>query len=193
MPQRFPGLDARLRSTVPERPAYPRPTPRSVVNPRSPRIIELLNDALALELKVANTYFLNARMLENWGFPMLGKVFYDLSIDEMRDADKLIQRIIFFEGRPRLTAFGPLVIGEDPAEILQNALAGEYAAVALFTDAAKECRDLGDLATATLFEAAALEEETHADFFEGQVDAMERVGVERYLAQHLAPGSGPAE
>ncbi len=162
------------------------------MNPKSPRIIELLNDALALELNVANKYFLNARMLDNWGFPALGKLFYDLSIDEMRDADRLIQRIIFFDGRPKLTAFGPLVIGEDPAAILHNALAGEHAAIALFTDSAREARDLGDVTTAALFEAAALEEETHADFFEGQVDAMERIGVERYLSQYLAPGTGPS-
>lgn len=161
------------------------------MNPRSPRIVELLNAALELELNVANTYFLNARMLDSWGFPVLGKVLYDLSIDEMRDADKLIQRILFFEGRPQLTGFGPLVVGEDPAAILRNGLAGEYAAVALFNDSAKESREHGDLATAALFEAAAIEEETHADWFEAQVDAMERVGLERYLAAQMSVGVGP--
>ena len=110
-----------------------------------------------------------------------------------RDADQLIQRILFFQGRPQLTGFGPLVIGEDPASVLHNALAGELAAVALFNDSARESRDLGDLATAALFEAAAIEEETHVDWFEAQVDAVRRIGIERYLARQLAPGTGPVE
>ena len=79
------------------------------MRPVDPRVVELLNDALTLELSVVNTYFLHARMLDNWGFPKLGKVFYDLSIDEMRDADDLINRILMFDGHPnvqRLNANG---------------------------------------------------------------------------------------
>ncbi len=160
--------------------------------PKSPRIVELLNNALLIELTVMNTYLLNARMLDNWGFSVLGKVFYDLSIDEMRDADKLVQRILFFEGRPQLTGFGPLVIGDDPAAMLRGALACEYSAVAQFNESARECRELADHASASLFEEAAREEETHADWFEAQLEAIERVGVERYLAQQIAAGAGPA-
>ena len=72
------------------------------MRPVDPRIVERLNDALTFELSVVNQYFLHARMLDNWGFPRLGKVFYDLSIDEMRDADALISRVLFFEGHPNI-------------------------------------------------------------------------------------------
>jgi bacterioferritin len=82
------------------------------VRPLSPRVVELLNDALTFELTVTNTYFLHARMLDSWGLGRLGKVFYDLSIDEMRDADALIQRILLFDGHPNLQRLGAITIGE---------------------------------------------------------------------------------
>ena len=72
------------------------------MQPVDPRVVELLNEALTFELTVTNTYFLHARMLDNWGLPKLGKVFYDLSIDEMRDADELINRILMFDGHPNV-------------------------------------------------------------------------------------------
>lgn len=158
------------------------------MHPRNPRIVELLNDALTFELRVMNTYFLNARMLQGWGLPRLGQVFYDLSLEEMRDSDALVKRILLFEGRPRLTDFGPLEIGEDPQAILRIAVAGEYAAVALFNDLARECRALDDQATASLFEASAVEEERHADWFEAQLAAVEQVGLSAYLAAQVAAG-----
>ena len=82
------------------------------MRPLSPRVVELLNDALTFELTVTNTYFLHARMLDSWGFSRLGKVFYDLSIDEMRDADGLIQRILLFDGHPNLQRLNSITIGE---------------------------------------------------------------------------------
>ena len=93
------------------------------MQPRSPRIVELLNDALTFELTVTNTYFLNARMLDSWGLTKLGKVFYDLSIDEMRDADSLITRILFFEGHPNIQRLNALHVGESAEEMLRLALA----------------------------------------------------------------------
>ena len=84
------------------------------MRPADPRVVELLNDALTFELTVTNTYFLHARMLDNWGFPRLGKVFYDLSIDEMRDADALINRVLFFEGHPNVQRLGAIRVGETP-------------------------------------------------------------------------------
>ena len=83
------------------------------MKPRDPRIVEILNEALAYELSITNTYFLHARMLDSWGFPRLGKVFYDLSIDEMRDADGLIQRVLMFEGHPNVQRLRPISICED--------------------------------------------------------------------------------
>lgn len=161
------------------------------MQPVDPRVVELLNDALTFELTVTNTYFLHARMLDNWGLSRLGKVFYDLSIDEMRDADDLINRILLFDGHPNVQRLGAIQVGEDPEEMLQLALASEKAAVAQFNSSAQECHDLGDHGTAAVFEEMVRDEEKHADWFESQLDAMARVGVPQYLAQQVDAGRGP--
>jgi bacterioferritin len=155
------------------------------MRPVDPKIVDHLNDALTFELSVVNTYFLHARMLDSWGFPKLGKVFYDLSIDEMRDADTLITRILFFEGHPNIQRLHSLRVGEDAEEMLRLALEGEIGAVAQFNAAAKECHALGDHGTASLFEAMVLDEEKHADWFEGQIEAIMRIGLPQYLAQQV--------
>jgi bacterioferritin len=160
------------------------------LQPASPRVVELLNQALTLELTVTNTYFLHARMLDNWGLGRLGKVFYDLSIDEMKDADALISRILMFDGHPNVQKLGSITVGENPAEILSLALEGEKVAVAQFNAGAQECHDLGDHGTAAVFEEMVRDEETHADWFESQLDAINLVGIEQYLAQ-MVPTDGP--
>ncbi|MDO5499441.1 MAG: bacterioferritin [Propionibacteriaceae bacterium] len=162
------------------------------MKPRSARVVELLNAALTFELTVINSYFLTARVLDNWGLPKLGKVFYDLSIGEMKDADELVKRILFFEGHPNLQKLNPLAVGEDPKEMLEISRDSEYAASQQFNDAASECRELGDHATAELFERMALDEEEHADWFEAQLDAINLVGLENYLAQQVDAGQAPA-
>ncbi|WGX98093.1 bacterioferritin [Nocardioides sp. L-11A] len=162
------------------------------MQPVDPRVVELLNEALTFELTVTNTYFLHARMLDNWGLPKLGKVFYDLSIDEMRDADDLINRILMFDGHPNVQRLNAIQVGETAEEMLDLALASERAAVAQFNAAAEECHQLGDHGTAAVFEEMVRDEEKHADWFESQIDAMGRVGVQQYLAQHVAAGEGPA-
>jgi len=162
------------------------------LQPVSARVVALLNDALTFELTVTNTYFLHARMLDNWGFTRLGKVFYDLSIDEMKDADALISRILLFEGHPNVQRLNAIEVGEDPAEMLRLALDSEKAAVAQFNAGAKECHDLGDHGTAAVFEDMVRDEEKHADWFEGQIEAIERVGINQYLAQQIGIG-GPSD
>jgi len=162
------------------------------VQPVSPRVVELLNDALTFELSVTNTYFLHARMLDNWGLSKLGKVFYDLSIDEMKDADALINRILMYDGHPNVQKLNPITIGESAEEMLSLALASEKAAVAQFNAGAQECRDLGDHGTASVFDEMVRDEEAHADFFEGQLDAIQRVGIQQYLAQQIDAGAGPS-
>ena len=155
------------------------------MQPASPRVVELLNAALTFELTVTNTSFLHARMLDNWGLGRLGKVFYDLSIDEMKDADALINRILMFDGHPNLQKLGSITVGETPEEMLRLALESEKAAVAQFNEGARECHDLGDHGTAAVFEEMVRDEESHADWFEGQLDAIERVGVQQYLGQQV--------
>ena len=161
------------------------------MQPASPRIIELFNDALTFELTVTNTYFLHSRMLENWGLPKLGKVFYELSIDEMKDADDIINRILMFDGHPNVQKLNAITVGESAEEMLRLALESEKVAVAQFNASAAECHDLGDHASAAVFEEMARDEEKHADWFEGQLDAIERVGVQQYLAQQIDAGEAP--
>ncbi len=161
------------------------------MQPASPRIIELFNDALTFELTVTNTYFLHARMLDNWGLPKLGKVFYELSIDEMKDADDIINRILMFDGHPNVQKLNAITVGESAEEMLRLALESEKVAVAQFNASAAECHDLGDHASAAVFEEMARDEEKHADWFEGQLDALDRVGVENYLAQQIEAGEAP--
>lgn len=162
------------------------------MQPRDPRIVEILNEALTLELTVTNTYFLHARMLDGWGFTKLGKVFYDLSLDEMRDADSLIQRILMYDGHPNVQKLLPITTGENPEEILRLALESEIGAIAQFNAAAAECRSLGDNGTAAIFDAAVQEEEEHADWFEAQLEAINSIGAAAYLAQQVDPASAPS-
>ncbi|GAA4347725.1 bacterioferritin [Angustibacter luteus] len=161
------------------------------MQPVDSRVVDLLNEALTLELTVTNTYFLHARMLDNWGLTRLGKVFYDLSIDEMRDADELINRILMFDGHPNVQRLGAITVGEDAEEMLRLALDGEKGAVAAFNAAAQECHALGDHGTAAVFEEMVRDEEKHADWFESQLDAIARVGAPQYLAQQISAGEGP--
>ena len=157
----------------------------------SPRVVEMLNDALTLELTVTNSYFLNARILDNWGLHRLGKVFYDLSIDEMRDADDLINRILLFDGHPNVQRLNPIQTGETPEEMLRLGLAGELDAVAQFNSAAKECHGFGDHGTAAVFEEMVRDEEKHVDWFEAQLDVIARVGAAQYLSQQIDPSQAP--
>jgi len=163
------------------------------VQPVDTRVVELLNDALTLELTVTNTYFLHARMLDNWGLGKLGKVFYDLSIDEMRDADELINRILMFDGHPNVQKLNAITVGETAEEMLRLALDSERAAVAQFNSSAEECHALKDHGSAAVFEEMVRDEERHADWFEAQLDAIERVGLQQYLAQQVEAGSGPRD
>ena len=162
------------------------------MRPVDPRIVERLNDALTFELSVVNQYFLHARMLDNWGFGRLGKVFYDLSIDEMRDADAIISRILLFDGHPNLQRLGAIQVGEDAEEMLRLAFESEKAAVAQFNAGARECHDLGDHGSAAVFEEMVRDEEKHADWFESQLDAIARVGIGQYLAQQIDNSGLPA-
>jgi bacterioferritin len=161
------------------------------VQPASPRVVELLNEALTFELTVTNAYFLHARMLDNWGLPKLGKVFYDLSIDEMKDADALINRILMFEGHPNVQRLGHIAIGETAEEMLELALESEKAAVTQFNAGAQECHDLGDHGTAAVFEEMVRDEEQHAEWFEAQLEAIKRVGAAGYLAQQIDASTPP--
>ena len=148
-------------------------------------IIELLNDVLTAELTAVNQYFLDAKMLDNWGIDALAKKFHDDSIDEMKDADELIARILFLEGMPNLQRLSSIRIGETPVEKIRLALDVEREAIARLTAGIAGCFEKGDHGSRELLEKILAGEEEHADWLETQLDLVERIGEQLYLAQQL--------
>jgi bacterioferritin len=148
-------------------------------------IIELLNEVLTAELTAINQYFVDAKMCENWGLGRLAAQFREESIDEMKDADALIERILYLDGTPNLQRLGSVRVGETVPEKLALALDLEKAAIERLNRAVTAARDVGDNGSRELFERILLGEETHADWLEAQLTAIEQVGVQNYLAQQL--------
>jgi bacterioferritin len=145
------------------------------------KVIEYLNEALKNELTSINQYFLHARMLENWGFSKLGKHEYDESIDEMKHADRLVQRILALEGLPNLQALGKLYIGENVEEILRGDLQLEHQAHPLYKEAVGYCERCGDYVTRDLLAAILTSEEEHIGWLEMQLGLIDHLGLPMYL------------
>jgi bacterioferritin len=145
------------------------------------KVIEYLNEALKNELTSINQYFLHARMLENWGFSKLGKHEYDESIDEMKHADRLVQRILALEGLPNLQALGKLYIGENVEEILRGDLQLEHQAHPLYKEAVGYCEQCGDYVTRDLLAAILTSEEEHIGWLEMQLGLIDHLGLPMYL------------
>src|SRR5688500_15421284 len=148
-------------------------------------IIELLNEVLTAELTSVNEYFVDAKMLANWGYERLSEHFYDESIDEMKDADELIERILYLDGVPNLQRLGAVRVGETAVEKLELALDVEKEAITRLNDGIARCTAAGDHGSRELLEKILDGEEEHADWIETQLAAIERTGLENYLAQQL--------
>ena len=149
------------------------------------KVIEFLNKALFNELTAINQYFLHAKMLKNWGLKELAEHEYHESIDEMKHADKLSDRILFLDGLPNFQALGKLKIGETPREIMLCDLALELEALQLLKDAIVHCEGVNDFASRRLFADILDSEEDHIDWLETQLSLVERLGEQNYLAQQL--------
>jgi bacterioferritin len=150
-----------------------------------PRIIEFLNKALYNELTAINQYFLHAKMLKNWGLKELAEHEYHESIDEMKHADKLAERILFLDGLPNFQALGKLRIGENPKELLECDLALELEAVPLLREAIAYCESQGDYVSRQLFADILDSEEEHIDWIETQLSLIARLGEQNYLAMKI--------
>ena len=154
------------------------------------KVIEALNAALQNELTAINQYFLHARMLDHWGYTRLGKYEYAESIDEMKHADKLIERILFLDGLPNLQTLGRLRIGENVPELLDADLALEYDALNQLRGAIALCERVPDFVSRELFVFILEAEEEHVDFIERQKDMIAGMGLPNYLQLQSHPATG---
>ncbi|MFN7173440.1 MAG: bacterioferritin [Thermaurantiacus tibetensis] len=152
-----------------------------------PKVIEYLNAVLKGELTAINQYFLHYRMLDNWGIRKLAKYEYHESLDEMKHADRLIERILFLEGLPNLQALNRLRIGENVPEILNADLELEHEAIALLKDAILHCESVRDFVSRELFVSILDAEEEHVDFIETQQEMIAQMGLQNYLQLQSEP------
>ncbi|MDP8929116.1 MAG: bacterioferritin [Actinomycetota bacterium] len=150
------------------------------------RIIGYLNDYLTRELTIVNQYFLGAKMMENWGLDGLAKVFRDVSFDEMRDAERIIERILYLEGHPNLQRLSSVNVGEDPVEHLRLAAESERSAIETLRQGVELAVEVGDYGTRGMVAEMLEEEEEHLYFFERQLQVVERIGVENYLGNYVS-------
>ena len=148
-------------------------------------IIEMLNDVLTAELTAINQYFIHAKMRENWGFSKLAAVARKESIEEMEDADKVIDRILYLDGTPNLQRYNPVRVGETVPEQLALELETEKEAIARYNEGIALAVAKGDNGTRELLEHRLVDEESHADWLESQLHVIATVGVENYLAQQI--------
>jgi len=150
-----------------------------------PEIIDALNQILTSELTAINQYFIHFRMLENWGYKRLAKKKREESIEEMKHADRVIERILYFDGVPNMQRLSPVRVGEEPIEMHRLDLELEVEAVARLNAAITLCLAKNDAGTRELIESILTEEENAIEWLEAQLYQVKDIGRERYLAEQL--------
>jgi bacterioferritin len=151
------------------------------------KVIEFLNQALTNELTAINQYWLHYRVLNHWGVTKLAEYERHESIDEMKHADVLAERVLFLDGLPNFQAINKLKVGETVEEILKADLALEYEAIPLLKDAITHCETVRDYVSREIFERILESEEEHVDFLETQFDMIERMGLQNYVQLQSKP------
>jgi bacterioferritin len=151
----------------------------------TPAIIDLLNDVLTAELTAVNQYFVHSKMCANWGYERLAKHAYDESLGEMKDAEHVVERILYLEGVPNMQRLGSVRVGEDVAEQLRLDLDLERAAIERLNAGIAACNDAGDNGTRDLLEEILEGEEEHADWLETQLHVIDEIGEAHYLSQQM--------
>jgi bacterioferritin len=149
------------------------------------QILEVLNEILTAELTGINQYFVHSKMCENWGYKRLAKKKWDESIDEMKHADSVIERILFLEGTPNMQRLNHVRIGEDPVEQHRLDLAMEHEAVERYNRAIALCIEKNDAGTREMLEHILKSEEDGVDWLEAQLHIVDEIGKERYLAEQI--------
>jgi bacterioferritin len=152
-----------------------------------PKVVEYLNTQLTNELTAINQYFLHARTLKHWGVTMLAKAEYEESVDEMRDADALIERILFLDGLPNVQRLNQIMIGQTVEEILRADLQLEEKAIADLREGVAYCEQVRDFVSRDLLRQILGKEEDHVDFLERQFDLIRQIGIERYIQLNSGP------
>ncbi len=148
-------------------------------------VLAILNEVLTGELTAINQYFVHAKMCDNWGYQRLASHTRDESIDEMKHAERIIERILFLEGVPNLQRLGPLKVGESVVEQFRNDLAVEIAALERLHRGIALAIEKTDVGTREMLADILVDEEEHVDWLETQLETIDQIGVEHYLAQQL--------
>jgi len=151
----------------------------------NPKVLRCLNEALKGELTAINQYFMHASMCKNWGYERMAKKQREESIEEMKHAEELIERILFLEGLPNMTDLHPIKVGKNIKDQLVNDLALEMQASQQLNGAAKTSVEAGDNGSRELFEKILVDEEGHIDWLEGQLGMIQEMGLEMYLSQQM--------
>jgi bacterioferritin len=148
-------------------------------------VIKVLNEVLRKELTGINQYFIHSKMCKNWGYAVLAEHAWNESIDEMKHADQIVERILFLEGTPNVQAYDKIQVGSNVKQQLENDLGLEQAALTVLRPGIKSCLDAHDDATRELLEHIVVDEEHHIDWIETQFHQIKEVGYENYLAQQI--------
>jgi bacterioferritin len=149
------------------------------------KVIDVLNQVLRKELTGINQYFIHAKMVENWGYERLYKFIWKESVEEMKHADRVIERILFLEGTPNITTYDKITVGANVKQQLENDLGLEAAALTVLRNGIKTCVEAADDASRELLEHILVDEEDHVDWLESQLHQIDEVGYQNYLAQQI--------